>query len=1201
MFLKQLEIFGFKSFPDKTTFSFDNGVTGIVGPNGCGKSNVSDAIKWVIGEQKARSLRGQSMQEVIFNGSEMAKPLGLAEVSIVLDNSQKTLSLPYNEIKITRKLYRSGESEYLINKKQCRLKDITDLLMDTGLGVDSYSVIEQGRMDRVLSAKPEDRRSVFEEAAGITKYKARRKEALYKLDRTGDNLLRVNDILTEVARQMHLIERQARKAKRYKEHYDELKRLDIHFLCNQSKDLRNNLFDNQTSLKVLVKQDSDWNHLIQEMEKDVVCLRQGMDGVEVQLQANQESMSHADSKYQVLQNQLHFNHNKIQELIDSKTATLQSIQYNHVKLKDLNASRVLDADLLEQISKKIVSLKETIEEDYNQLAKINELLSKKTSILEGHKKQILELVSQNSRNKDLISHQEHILSTYEHKKSDLLEEKEHRESRYSELESLMGDKESEVSQLQIYLRDLEEEKDFLQNKQMDLEKSIDKDSEVLAKEGSELSACKSELSVLEAMRRNYEGYSQATKEILKKRDQGEGVYQNVMSDLASMIEVKEPRFEEALEAVLGQYIQSIVVPDSNDLGTMLEYLRINRIGRASFVSLDITRGSGHVSSVLESYAGYVTCAFDVVGYDAKYASLMEMILGNIHIFECFSDMVSAFCKTSLPQCKFVTLSGEVLEGTGTVIGGSSSGKEVPLIGREKKITDLKIELHTLERDFRHLNNQLQMSKKNLKEIRHSLQEKRNDIQKKLGQLSKSQQEYSRYEVELHHLDDQMKLVHGELGNITVQEKQILDTLQTLKENNVKLVEDVEERQVYLTSFEETVKEVEEKKKMAIGMITEHKVAHAADQEKKNSLRAKIVQLEQLLQEESERMQSNMDMLEQFDQRREEVLSTVEGMKKDLLKAKSAHQNFDSEIKDIQDQKRQSQEILRQKESAIQEQRQKLRHLQKELKEAELKSYQYMTEFDAIKMRMKDTYQVDWEDVEEFDVGEIDPELNCEERVSFLKDKIEKMGPINTEAIEEFDILKERYDFLTTQIQDLNESKESLLNVIGEVNRESRKRFKEAFEQINQNFKDLFKDLFSGGRAELILLNEEDLLESGIEIQASPPGKRMQSISLMSGGERAMTGIALLFAMFKVNPSPFCVLDEIDAPLDDVNVDRFIEIMSSFKERTQFIVITHNKKTMAKADVIYGITMQKPGISKSIAIKLVEFEKKRREELVTSLL
>ncbi len=1205
MFLKRLEIFGFKSFPEKTVFTFNNdGVTVIVGPNGCGKSNVSDAIKWVIGEQKAKALRGTHMLDVIFNGSESIKALGMAEVSLVLDNSAGIFPMEFSEIKITRKLYRSGESDYLLNKKPRRLKDITELLMDTGLGSDSYSVIEQGRMDRVLTSKPEERRFVFEEAAGITKYKAQRKEALRKLERTSDNLVRVNDILTEVTRQMNLIERQARKAQCYKEFFDELKRLDVKVQRERAKELGQGLFQNTNALARFGEQDRHLHQSIVKIEKNVVDLRHSLEQLEQEIEDKQAELNKATSAFNVLENQIAFNQNKIRELEQSKEEKIKEIKENDLQMTFLQSQKDEEEQSLEQCRLDIKALVALMENDQKHVQQAEIKLHEHTHELDEHKKDILELVTEQSRNKDYMAHREYVLKTQVAKKDDLLEQKEGKEQRKKKLACSSEEVQKRLDTSHVYLKDLEGQRDRLQQQETDLEHSIEQKTELISEKRAVISAQKSQLIILEDMHRNYEGYSQGTKEILKKRDVGEGVYKNIQSDFASMLSVKDDRYEVAIEAVLGQYAQSIVVTSTNDLPPMMNHLKDQRIGRAAFVALDIAKGLGFHATVIEQCSGFVARAIQTVSYDQKYDQLLQAMLGNIFVFQTFQDMVQAFHKTShktsLPQCKFVSLNGEVLEGTGTIIGGASASINVHVIGREQKIQGLCKQLKVLECELLIHEAALQSSKGQLQDLKQQLHNKRQQIEEKNKRVHQDEQELSRYQLENQHLSDQVGQMHGELGKLSVEEETLLKDIEQFKQVNRDLDEQVRQLQQEQQYFEECVQLNQAAKEKTEVTMTEHKVSLATLEEKVVALQRHSKQLADRSEDEFRRKQNNTKALDNFEAKREQLAQDILSHQDQVVQARFDLDQWQGAIRAFQEKRRHIYQDLQDQEKHMQEYRNQLMDLQKFIKEQEVQKYEIKLKLDAIKERVFENYQLEWSQVLHFDVGEFETELDKDERLQFLKNKISRIGSVNTEAIAEFDILKERHGFLSQQITDLLEAKEALLKVIAQVNKESRKRFREAFDQINQHFKELFKILFGGGHAELHLLNENDVLESGIEVVVSPPGKKMQSITLMSGGERAMTGIALLFAMFRVNPSPFCVLDEIDAPLDESNVDRFIDIMNSFKEKTQFIVITHNKKTMAKADVIYGVTMQKPGVSKSIAIKMVDFAKHEHEhELVTA--
>ncbi len=1030
MLLKRVELFGFKSFPDKTIFKFEEGITCIVGPNGCGKSNVADAIRWVIGEQSAKALRGTQMQDVIFNGSAEVKPLSMAEVSLVLDNSQKIFSIDFSEVTVTRRLYRSGESEYLINKSKCRLKDISTLFMDTGLGVDSYSIIEQGRMDAVLNSSPEERRAVFEEAAGITKYKARRKEAIRKLEKTDQNLLRLTDIIDEVQKRKIALQRQASKAKRYKKLLDELRDYELFLSKNKYIDFTDKIkrveFSiNDMSLKeeVVIKDMAGIESNIEKKKFEILELDEQLKKISAQLNT-------ASSNLQLHEKQRIFNIEKLQEIGHKENYINQELISINKKIEDIHNEIIKEKENAVVVKNQIKEDEEKIKQQDNLTLEINEKIKNKKIELR--------------------------LGKFQYDFS--LKEEE-----FSAIKQNQEETNKKITKQKLVLENKELEKQELDKKYSGLTQDLEKLITEISQANSDLSGKKTKYNMLVDIKNKYA----------------------------------------PLEA-----------------------------------SFTFCKNGSNDPLLLKS------------GISAKVD-----VSSNLFMVENL-DKARELFKNLGPGYNIVTLEGEFIDAFGEISGGAQIGLST---------SDSKIK--SLEDDIKKLNdmiNQMENTRDDNKKLLHAAKD---NISKHNLKIKEQEEIFNNYKREKSNFDFRLEHIQKEMNNIN-KEIDLLKGAHNIQYEKLDL------------------KSLEEKRDEAQKNLTDCKIKISALKEKSNSLNAKIERMDYSIHEENGRIHKLKLDLEQSLVKRQDLIKENNEINEKCVGLKETKNKFEENYKQLDDKIRLMNDKNTMENAKLRELRSIYNGYQKELKALEINQKEYQMSIDTIEQKIQEQYQLNIKDFLNHVFENIE-DTDIEKKIIDLRVNIQSMGAVNLVAIEEFSELEQRYEFLTKQNDDLKKAKESLMDVISKINIESRKKFREAFNQINENFKEIFNILFGGGRAELILLDEQNLLECGIEVIACPPGKRPQTIGLLSGGEKALTGIALLFSMFKVKPSPFCILDEIDAPLDDMNICRFAKMIDAFKTTTQFVVITHSKKTMEMADILYGITMEKPGLSRMISVNLKE--------------
>lgn len=1183
MYLKKLEVFGFKSFPERIGFVFEPGITAIVGPNGCGKTNVVDAISWVLGEQSAYALRGSHMEDIIFNGTDGRKALGMAEVSLTLCNEGNSLPVEYSEVMVTRRVFRSGESEYFINRAPCRLKDINELFMDTGIGTKAYSIIMQGKLDLILSSKPEDRRFLFEEAAGIMKVKMRKKEAIRKLESTEQNILRVNDIISEVKKQIGSLRRQVGKAKRYKKLSEQVKEFEITLALNEYRSLIENWRNCEETLgkvrKVVEGVGSDVGRSedsVREKRKALAEAEAQLAGVWEEIRGISEGIIQSEHKIILHKDRINGCNlreenakREIEILKDKLSSTVDELSTLEKREKELEDEGKKKRGELDEGEKRLAGLAEEMKRKEKGLAKTKEKIVGFASLLARKRS---ELASLEAVDKSYKAREERLKGEKVH----IQQDKETYGNEFAKVTGVWEKKKDEIAVMETELRKLE-------NKIAGSRRSLDKLRETLHSQREEISSKKSNLELIEGMSRDYEGYSRGVRTVMSVRGSLRGVC-GVIGDL-----LKCPKnLEVAIESVLGQKAQYVVVENAEFAEKAICHLRDKNGGRATFMPLDLIRGIADekFDMNLPSNPGVIGTALEKVNFAPKYRGVLRHLLGKVFIVDNLKNarkLVSA-----MPESwQAVTLEGEVIEAGGLMSGGSIPHRGVGLIGRNERISELRELVQKFSQSIKWLEDderKVTLELKNCLADEEVIEEK---LHKKKAEFASLESARTKLQIELERLEKDFFLIEDEIVVVGKDKERSRIEVQELSSEIDSILKEQEGYNGEMRSVQQYLEDgVNEREKILAG-LTEAKITLASLEERGESLKTSFHLRQKARSEYEEDIRKHAEGVEEAGRQVKEFESAIAGIEKELKELAEKKRESEENSSRIDEDKKKITAEIDEMESALRERRKTLEEKQSEVHTFDVKSAEYKMEINSLSEKMFSRYQVALETLaKERNVEEVDTQIISEETVR-LRAKLEAMGPVNLVAIEEYKELEERYDFLCEQRDDLLSAKESLHKTIVRINQTSRSMFMDTFRMINENFGKIFTSLFGGGKAELILVDEKDVLESGIEIIARPPGKKLQSISLLSGGEKAMTAIALLFSIMKVKPSPFCVLDEIDAPLDEANIGRFVELVKDFTKDSQFIIITHNKATISTSDIIYGITMEERGVSKKIGVKFTE--------------
>lgn len=1183
MYLKNIEVQGFKSFANKINFEFHNGITGIVGPNGSGKSNVADAVRWVLGEQRIKQLRGAKMEDVIFAGTENRKPLGFAYVAITLDNSDHSLAIDFDEVTVSRRLFRSGESEYMINGTVSRLKDINELFYDTGIGKEGYSIIGQGQIDKILSGKPEERRELFDEAAGIVKYKRRKIMTQKKLEDEQANLVRVTDILTELEKQVKPLELQSAKAKEYLKYKDELKVNDINMFLLEVDNIKSKIDeindkcniaanDLDETTQTFEKTKSEYEQLeleIEQLNSDVEnkknelnkiqLLREKYDG-EIKLlneQINSSKMN--DSHYKERINSIE---NRIKELEEEKSGYEKEKEDINNILKEADSKRKQEYDKLSGISENIQSLMEEIEEAKNE---------------------IIDLLNQKSSVKSKIQRYDTMLEQVNIRKAEISQKLIKFTGDKESQDKIIEELENDMKEVGVQIVDLSGKSDEITDKMNETDKKLqelDKKSKTLS---MDYQRKRSQLESLKNITERYEGYGNSIRKLMEIKDQKKGVA-GVVADIIKV----DKEYEIAIETALGGNIQNIVTDTETTAKELIEYLKKNKYGRATFLPLSsIANRTGFNNERVLSEKGVLGLACDLVHIKKEYESVAKYLLGRIVVVNHIDNALIIARKYNY-TLRIVTLEGELLNAGGSMSGGAFKNSS-NLLGRRREIEDLEKSIDTNKKEYTACEEKI----KNLKRQMLEYGEESEQVKKVLNEQFLLQ---NTIKLNLNQANEKQKELNESYEDYKREKSEIGIQITDIKENSNEL-------NMELKTYEDLNNSLEEKIKELTAAMETERDKESAQNEKVDSMKLEFTEMNQKITFVAENirridneLESSQNELQQIKANAADTGTDIQNKLNEIDKVneaiKEAERDFDkysAEIKELYIKKEKQSEGHKEFFSKRESLSEKMNQLDKEIYRLNSQKEKLEEQKDNHINYMWNEYEITYNmasDLKSEDCGDV---TEIKKNITELKAKIKGLGDVNVNSIEEYKSVSERYEFLRTQHEDLVQAEKSLKDIIDELDKGMRKQFTEKFAEIRAEFDKVFKELFGGGKGTIELNEDEDILEAGITIISQPPGKKLQNMMQLSGGEKALTAIALLFAIQNLKPSPFCLLDEIEAALDDSNVSRYAKYLHKLTKYTQFIVITHRKGTMEAADRLYGITMQEKGVSTLVSVDLLDAE------------
>jgi chromosome segregation protein len=1221
MYLKNLTVFGFKSFADKTALNFQPGVTAIVGPNGCGKSNVSDAIRWVLGEQSAKALRGGEMADVIFNGTDGRKPMGLCEVSLTLGGigaeSLKAagVEVAYDEVTLTRRIYRDGGSEYFLNRTACRLKDIQQLFMGTGVGRTSYSILAQGHITQILSSKPEDRRMIFEEAAGITKFKSQKKESLRKLEYTEQNLLRIADTIAEVKRQIGSLQRQAAKARRYQQISSELQHLETQLVRHQYDVLQAEISGRQAAVENLRNEIETGSSEVLRFENEISRLRALLSELEHEVAVQQQRGLELKSEINRHESRIHFNQERIREIESQNMKALEEIAQTEERHRAAQAELVVVTESLATAEAALTQHKEALQTKQNALREVEEGLRQRQESLRQAQSSAFAAAQDSSRIRNELNalelqKQNHTvrLEKLSVEKMQLEEERCRLEARLVEFtasveveKSNVVTTRSSVEQRQNRLRELHTE---LQAASVEQDHFVQQQAEK-----------RSRLQLLEQLEGSHEGFDAGALAALRQS-------RSVIGSLADHIRVPD-QFVAAVENALGHNLQLVLTEQASSAEEILADLSANKSGRASVAALSSQQSSGAnqlaftgemapaSGPVTELQSGQIVHALSVIQAEPAVEPLLKSLLVR--------TFIAADLKTAKAQlqnghagCDFVTLGGELLNRHGIYTGGYLNGggnghAPSSILGRKNQIAELQTELAELHGHVAEATQKRTARLSEQTELQASLQQAQMELRRQEVAIATREGEFNALNNSNRLLHQRIDTLVFEVESLAAQEAEGFQKREALtaRLNELEARERATQEQVVALTRE--LEELRVARDVANTALTESKVALASDEQLASSFRQQQTSLGYRISELGQLVDARRNECSSFVTRKEQAEAEIQDSQSQIERLQIEREGVNVKTAELVGHKNAQDGEISQRDEALRSQRNRLTEIQNARGALDVELAQKNMTVQNLREKVQQKYHLNLDDIHSecltithadegpAKVETLPPEQLAEagaatdwnsvqQQVEALQQKIDDMGAVNLVAIEEYEETEQRYQFLSTQHDDLVNAKTQLLEIINRINDQTRQMFIETFEKIRDNFRAMFVDVFGGGKADLVLSDTTDVLESGIEIVARPPGKQLQSISLLSGGEQTMVAVSLLFSIYQVKPSPFCVLDELDAPLDESNVIRFVKILQRFIAHSQFVIITHNKRTIGMADVLYGVTMQEHGVSKIVSVK-----------------
>jgi len=1181
MYLKSLEVHGFKSFANKIVFEFHNGITGIVGPNGSGKSNVADAVRWVLGEQSAKQLRGASMQDAIFAGTENRKPLSYAYVAITLDNSDHQLAVDYEEVTIARRVYRSGESEYLINGTPCRLKEVTELFYDTGIGKEGYSIIGQGQIDRILSGKPEERRELFDEAAGIVKYKKRKATAQKKLESERDNLVRVNDILAELERQVGPLERQSEKAKIYLKKKEELKEYDVNMFLLETARIEKQQKDVEDKYHIADEELKEANTSYDKIKSEYERLEQGIAEMDEKVNSLRENLSNSSLTKEKLESQIHV----LKEQIHTAEMTDEHMQSRldaiEAEKQERFASRNEYDEKKKALDEQIAAIETKKAEAQEALAAIQAEIARCNAGIENGQNEIITLLNNKASIKARQQRFDTMLEQTNIRKAELTKRLLDRKTQEADLESVYEQYKKELEQVNSVLEEQKKKEAELNLAAHEWKRKNEENDRKIEEAMALFHKQESRLESLKNIAERYDGYGNSIRKVMEQKAANKGLL-GVVSDLIQV----DKKYEIAIETALGGNIQNIVTEDEETAKKMIAFLKQNRFGRATFLPLtSVSARSNSKNEEALKEPGIIGLANKLVKCDPKYDEVAAYLLGRVLVADTI-DHAIALAKKNHYSLHIVTLEGEYLSPGGSMTGGAFKNTS-NLLARKREIEELEAQIAKKEKTIEELKNRKEdiltaqaLGEDELEELKQAIQEQY--ILQNTARLNaeRAKQQQAESENVFAGLKNESAQIEQQLSEIDLNKQKIADEIAYSKQREEEIAKESAE-------FQKILEEQSKLEEAASAKVSAILLEQANVGQNAGFIRENLERIDREIEKydlERESLVENAAAAKEDVQKKQH---DIEEIQKTILACDDSAVNLEKELKENQEKKDamsaeyrgffQKQEEISERKNSLDKEIFRLNAQREKLKEAD----EYQTNY------MWEEYELTPHAAEELRNDKYEDLSSLKKMITEVKDEIRRLGDVNVNAIEEYKEISERYSQMKTQHDDLIEAEETLMQLIAELDEGMRKQFTEKFVEIQREFDKSFKQLFGGGHGTLELVEDEDILECGIRIIAQPPGKKLQNMMQLSGGEKALTAIALLFAIQALKPSPFCLLDEIEAALDDSNVGRFAGYLNKLTKNTQFIVITHRRGTMTAADRLYGITMQEKGVSTLVSVNLID--------------
>ena len=1182
MYLKRIEMQGFKSFADKTVIELKQGITTVIGPNGSGKSNISDAIRWVLGEQSSKALRCSKSLDIIFAGTQNRKSLGFAEVSLVFDNADGGLPIEYTEVTVTRRIYRSGETGYFINKVPCRLKDLQELFMDTGIGKDGYSIVGQGKIDEILSNKSEDRRHIFEEASGIVKYRVRKQETEKKLEHTKLNLLRINDILSEIEGNLEPLQAQSEKAKKYLNIRDNLKNIEVGlFLYNIDQNKKD--IEKITEDENITKEQCDTEETRLERIKTVKeQLKEEIDDITNKIEQMSNLGFESQKEIEMLNSDINVSKTKISNNEENEKRFLEEIEEKTTRLKELEEEQKQKDEKRENLRKNKERFTKELEEKQAELDKITEKLSKEALEIEKHKKQVEENTDKKYEKQANIKEQEINFENDEKRQKQL---KNEIQNIISELDNTRMKKE-EVSK-DFY------EIEAIRNKNIKELENIAKQKEEVNQKiktyqikintmSNELRMKESRQKFLIETEKEKEGYTKSVKTLLKDCENNPELKKGIEGVLANLIDVPE-ELQTAIEMSLGMALQNIVTETEQDAKKLVEYLRKNNIGRASFLPITSIKGK-KIDNIKGNKSGIIGIASELVKYNKKYEQIIYNLLGRTVIVDNM-DTAIRIAKENGQNFKIVTQEGDIINTSGAITGGAVMKKTVNILGRENEIKKIGQEIKKTQENIEKIEKEKEEYEESIEGILEIAERLEKELQENEITYATGKQKVLSFEEEIQKIENRLQKLKEEQSKLEEQKEFATNKKAEIQKEIEEINTENEKLSKIITEYAELNKDNQKYIDDLNFDITNLKISVSSFDESESSIEEIKERIQQEVEANKQSIKNKQEQIEQSKQETQNLKEAIKKIQEQIEKIKEEVKSSGSKIEELKKSRAEKNEKLTTQEEQITEKFKIIEDLKGQIVKIDVRKTKIQEEITETINKLWEEYELTPNSIEEYEKPKNVSETK--KQVNKLRTQMREMGSVNVESINEYKKQKERYDFMSEQRLDLENTMSKLRKIITDMTAIMKEQFEEKFKEINKNFGEVFAELFGGGKAEVKLEDEQNILECGIDITAQPPGKKLQNMLLLSGGEKALTAIALLFAILRINPAPFCVLDEIEAALDDVNVYRYAEYLKKFAQNTQFLVITHRKGTMEAADSVYGVTMEESGISKLLSMKLRE--------------